>query len=110
MWNFITKHFTVLKCCAPSVTAELFNGRNSIILKKEKPQDCLEALKLKQQNDGNFLFYFFLFPVKLKLILVCGGRGVFHCCFDLRRWRKSRVFYGDCGREIAEILMKIGGA
>lgn len=32
MWNFITTHFTVLKCCAPSVTAELFNGRNSIKL------------------------------------------------------------------------------
>lgn len=29
MWNFITEHFTVLKCCVPSV-AELFNRRNSI--------------------------------------------------------------------------------
>jgi hypothetical protein len=36
MWNFITKHFTVLKCCAPSVTAELFNERNSIKLKAKR--------------------------------------------------------------------------
>lgn len=63
MWNFITKHFTVLKCCAPSVTAELFNERNSIKLKKEKPQDCLGALKLKQQNDGNFLFFLSYFQL-----------------------------------------------